>query len=189
MKSTLLITVATLAFAVAIPNVASPQPADSTAAPTARSSGSQSNIKDKIYYGGNVTLSFGNSKRVGIFPLVAYKAMPNLSLGIKLGYEYVNYDVGGPSHNYGGGVFSRYRVVPQLYAHAEYQAVNYEIFSTETTSSRETVPFLLLGGGFSQLIAPRTWAYAEVLFDVLQDDKSPYKDWEPFVSFGVGVGF
>ena len=29
----------------------------------------------------------------------------------------------------------------------------------------------------------------EVLFDVLQDPKSPYKPWEPQVSVGVGVGF
>jgi hypothetical protein len=29
----------------------------------------------------------------------------------------------------------------------------------------------------------------EVLFDVLQDDNSPYEDWSPFVSVGVGVGF
>jgi len=30
---------------------------------------------------------------------------------------------------------------------------------------------------------------AEVLFDVLQNDKSPYSRWEPFYSVGVGVGF
>jgi hypothetical protein len=29
----------------------------------------------------------------------------------------------------------------------------------------------------------------EVLFDVLQDSNSPYEDWAPFVSIGVGVGF
>ena len=26
-------------------------------------------------------------------------------------------------------------------------------------------------------------------FDVLNDSNSPYKNWDPFVSFGVGVGF
>jgi len=35
----------------------------------------------------------------------------------------------------------------------------------------------------------RTWAYAEVLVDVLQDNNSPYEDWEPVISVGVGVGF
>ena len=43
--------------------------------------------------------------------------------------------------------------------------------------------------GFVQPIGRNTVAYAEVLFDVLQDEKSPYKSGEPFFSIGVGVGF
>jgi hypothetical protein len=39
------------------------------------------------------------------------------------------------------------------------------------------------------MMTANTWAYVEVLFDVLQDNNSPYDDWEPFVSVGVGVGF
>jgi hypothetical protein len=31
--------------------------------------------------------------------------------------------------------------------------------------------------------------FIEVLVDVLNDDNSPYEEWDPFVSFGVGVGF
>jgi len=50
------------------------------------------------------------------------------------------------------------------------------------------VPFLLLGGGLVQRISPRTALTVEVLFDVLQDDNSPYDSGEPFVSVGVGVG-
>jgi hypothetical protein len=69
--------------------------------------------------------------------------------------------------------------------------ISYEFFipapNLEFESTRDWVPFLLLGGGLSRQIAPRTWAYAELLFDVLHDDKSPYDDWEPFVSVGVGV--
>jgi hypothetical protein len=37
-------------------------------------------------------------------------------------------------------------------------------------------------------MGPRTSIYAEVLFDVLQDEDSPYADWEPHVTVGVGVG-
>jgi hypothetical protein len=31
--------------------------------------------------------------------------------------------------------------------------------------------------------------FVQVLFDVLQNNDSPYDDWEPFFSIGIGVGF
>ncbi len=166
---------------------ATPPPATptQTAAPTTKPS-----WRERIYYGGTVTFSFGNATRIGIAPMVAYKVTPKLSAGVEVTYEYVNYDdFDQSSNNYGGSVFGRFRFVPQLYAHAEYQVVNYELPTGVNTSSRETVPFLLVGGGFSRRVAPNTWAYVEVLVDVLQDEQSPYEDWDPVVSVGVGVGF
>jgi len=143
-----------------------------------------------MYYGGSVTLSFGSSSsRIGIFPMVAYKLTPRLSLGGEFGYEYVNYDSPNVSaHNYGGGVFSRFRIAPPIYAHAEFKAINYEIPTVNGGSFRDTVPFLLVGGGLVQPAGPRASAYAQVLFDLLQDDNSPY-GWDPIFEVGVGVGF
>ena len=66
---------------------------------------------------------------------------------------------------------------------------SYEYPTLLDESVREWVPFLLLGAGYVQPVGPRTSVFAEVLFDVLQDDKSPYKGGEPFFSIGVGVGF
>ena len=80
-----------------------------------------------------------------------------------------------------------------MYAHAEFAYWSYENAIDITNQGYETervwVPFLLLGGGFSQMISPNVWAYAEVLFDVLNDTNSPYDEWDPFISIGVGVGF
>jgi hypothetical protein len=147
-------------------------------------------LSERIYYGGSVTLSFGSSTtRIGFFPMVAYKLTPRLSLGGELGYEYVDYDNPNFSaHNYGGGVFSRFRIAPPIYAHAEFKAVSYDIPDVSGNSSRETVPFLLVGGGFIKSVGPRTSAYAQVLFDLLQDENSPY-GWDPIFEIGVGVGF
>lgn len=143
-----------------------------------------------IYWGGSITLSFGNPTHVGISPLVGFKLTPKMSIGTELTYEYLKYDGAREgSNNYGGSAFTRYRILPQFYGHAEYRAISYEILTSPTTSYRETVPFLLVGGGLSQLVAPRTYAYAEVLFDLLNDDLSPYDSGDPIISFGVGVGF
>jgi hypothetical protein len=172
--------------------------ADSIAAPVATTPppaqvapASKPPLRDRIYFGGSVVFSMGGDvSTIGVYPMVAYKLRPKWSVGLEAGYEHVSYDdIDQSADNYGGSLFTRYRILPRMYAHAEYQMINYEVFTSPVTSDREWVPFLLLGGGLSTMIAPRTWAYAELLFDVLRDNNSPYDDWEPFVSVGVGVGF
>lgn len=143
-----------------------------------------------IYYGGSITLGFGSAFRIGVFPLVGLRLTPKLSVGAQAGLEYANYDgPGREATNYGGALFARYRVIPQLYLHGEGRYVSYELFGIGDNSSREWVPFVLLGGGFVQPVSPRTSVYVEALFDVLQDSESPYDDWEPFVRVGVAVGY
>ena len=167
-----------------------PPPSTTSTAPAASSSGSS--LKEKLYFGGTVTLSFsGDTSQIGFFPMVGYKITPKLSGGVEVGYEYVSYDepIDESTSNYGAGVFGRYRLTPKIYGHVEYEAINYEIFTGVGQSDRETINFLLVGGGYIQPIAPRTSLYAEVLFDVLQEEDSPYDDWEPFFSVGIGVGF
>jgi cytochrome c1 len=169
------------ADSVAAAPVSSPPPAQSSKPP----------LRDRIYFGGSVVFSIGGDvSTIGVYPMIAYKLRPKWSVGLEAGYEHVTFDDFDQSaDNYGGSLFTRYRVIPRMYLHAEYQMINYEVFTSPTTSDREWVPFLLLGGGLSTMMRANTWAYVEVLFDVLQDGNSPYDDWEPFVSVGVGVGF
>jgi hypothetical protein len=151
------------------------------------------------YYGGEVGFGFSSDYfSIGIEPIVGYKITPKFSLGGKIGYTYISDSRYDPlptlnTSNYGGSIFSRYRIIPQLYAHAEFAYWSYENAIDVTADGYETervwVPFLLLGGGFSQMISPNVWAYAEVLFDVLNDNNSPYDEWDPWISVGVGVGF
>ena len=148
--------------------------------------------KSKLYYGGNVNLSIGNYTVIGATPLVGYKVSPQFSVGGQLAYEYVRdrrYSTDYETSNYGLSIFSRYRVVPQLYVHAEFSEMNYKLYNNLGGSERTWVPFLWLGGGFSQPISRNTWLNAQVLFDVINNENSPYKDWEPFYSIGFGVGF
>jgi hypothetical protein len=149
-------------------------------------------IGQRIYFGGNVGLTFGSYTRVALYPYVAYKFTPKFSGGVKVLYEYVKdnrYVSAYESSNYGGSFFTRYRVFPQLYLHAEYEMVNYQLYDFNGEKVREWVPFLYLGGGYSQNIGGNAWLNVQVLFDVLQDSRSPYGQWEPIFSVGVGVGF
>ena len=124
--------------------------------------------------------------------MVGYKITPKLSGGIKIVYEYINdsrYEAARTWHDYGGSLLLRYRIIPSVYAHAEYAYMSYQVTVKNYTSERDWVPFLLLGGGYSQLVGGNTWAYVQVLFDVIQDEKSPYDTSDPFISVGVSVGF
>ena len=155
--------------------------------------------ESRWYYGGNIGFSFWNDYfYLGVYPLVGYKVTPKLSLGAKVGYAYISDDRYEPlpalnTSNYGASLFSRYRIIPQLYAHAEFAYWSYEnainITSQGYDTERVWVPYLLLGGGFSQNVGPNIWLFAEVLFDVINDENSPYESGEPFISFGAGVGF
>jgi hypothetical protein len=181
----------TAAPAVAPPATTAPSAAPTTTAATPATAPASRNSKrnDKIYYGGTVTLGFGTNTSIGVFPMIGYKLTPKISGGVEAGYQHVSYSNNHSTESYGGSLFARYRVGRALFAHGEYQSYNYEIFHTANSSSREWVPALLLGGGIVKPISPRTAAYAEVLFDVLQDKNSPYGSWEPVVYLGVSVGF
>jgi hypothetical protein len=151
------------------------------------------NLSEKIYYGGTFGISLGSYTMIGVYPLIAYKFTPKLSAGVKFTYQYVSdsrYSTTFTTSNYGGSVFSRYRVTPRFYAHIEYEQMNYDLYDNiNNSSSREWVPFLYVGAGYSQNLGKNVWLNLQVLFDVLQNEKSPYNNWEPFFSIGIGAGF
>ncbi len=153
----------------------------------------------KWYFGGNIGANFWNNYLlISAEPMVGYKVTPQFSLGSKLHYSFIrdtkNDDQTYTYNNFGGSVFARYSPVPLGYLHAEFNFTNYQKYSLNSTtnkyeSSRVWVPAVLVGAGYTQPIGPNATAYAEVLFDVLQDKNSPFKKWEPVVHVGVAVGF
>jgi len=146
--------------------------------------------KSRIYYGGYVTMNFSrNYSVVGAQPLVAYKLTPKLSVGAQVSYEYIHYDQYDDGSNYGASIFNRFRVTPRLYTHAEFSVMSYKWFYDDRDGDRKVAPMFFVGGGYSQPISRNTWLNAQVLFDVLNHENSPYKDWEPYFSLGIGVGF
>ncbi|MEN8192766.1 MAG: hypothetical protein ABFS12_08100 [Bacteroidota bacterium] len=153
----------------------------------------ESQKESKVYFGGGIGFNFlGDYFRISIEPMVGYKVTPKLSAGVKLMYEYVDdsrYRTAVTSNNYGGSVFTRYRVIPSLFAHAEFAYYSYKHRTELIEGDRNWVPFLLLGGGYSHRIGGNTWLYAMALWDVIQDENSPYKAGEPWISVGVSVGF
>ena len=149
--------------------------------------------KSRIYYGGYVTMNFSkNYSVIGAQPMVAYKLTPKLSVGMQFAYEYISdkrYSFEQNGSNYGFSIFSRLRVTQRLYAHTEFEMMSYKWFYSDGSDDRKWAPIFYVGGGYSQPISKNVWLNAQVLFDVLNHENSPYKDWEPYFSIGIGVGF
>lgn len=157
------------------------------------------NNTGKWYFGGNIGLNFWSDYfLISVEPMIGYNVSSKFSLGIKPHYSYIKDNNDNIQdftyHNFGGSVFARYTPIPLGYLHAEfaynnYEQYNYNSISQNYESERVWVPFLLLGAGYRQPLGPNTTAYAEVLFDVIQDKNSPFKKWEPIVHAGVAFGF
>ncbi len=149
----------------------------------------KSGFTKNFYFGGNFNFSIGSYTSIGVWPLIGYKATPKLSVGLQPGYEYLKYNLGTgnsfETSNYGIRTFTRYRIIPEAYAHVEYAAINFETWD----SDRIWVPFLFVGGGYTQQIGGSTFAYVQLLFDVINDKNSPYRSGEPFWSVGIIAGF
>ncbi len=153
---------------------------------------SAGSLFDKMYFGGNIGASFGTVTQYSLHPYAAYKFTPQFSIGGKYIYEYLKDKRYTPSYetsNYGGSVFTRYRLFKPLYVHVEYQVLNSEVYTDDFNTERIWVPFLFVGGGYSHKLGSNAWLNMQVLFDVLQDPNSPYEEWEPSFSVGVGFGF
>jgi hypothetical protein len=124
--------------------------------------------------------------------MVGYKVIPRLSVGAKIRYDYISDNrFTEPYHtsNYGGSVFTRPSLIKSLYLHTEFAGYNYELYNESGESDRKWVPFLFVGAGFNQRVGKRTSLNAQILFDVLQNENSPFRRWEPFYSLGMSVGF
>ena len=81
------------------------------------------NEPSKVYWGGELGLSFGNYFRISVVPLVGYKVSPKFHVGAKLGFAYIEdkryEDTKITSFNYGGSLFTRYLLFRGLYAQGE----------------------------------------------------------------------
>lgn len=147
-------------------------------------------LRDRLYFGGNVGLYFGTISSVSVEPFVGYKVdqQGKFSVGTGISYWYYKdsyYDI--ETNSYGYRIFSRYRVLQPVFLHAEWAQQNYEFYYINGLTTREWVPMLLLGGGYVSGGEGASFM-VQVLWDVLQDPRSPYGG-SPIISVGVGFGF
>jgi hypothetical protein len=72
-------------------------------------------------------------------------------------------------------------------AEVEYETLNMEYINYSYEEVRRWVPSLFIGGGYIQSVGGRGFASFAILWDVLEDEYSPYTN--PLIRIGFGVGF
>ncbi len=148
-------------------------------------------FKKKLYAGGNLGLTFGTYTTIMIAPILGIRWSPKISTEIGVEYNFSKYNYYGTDYNYhqyGGRVNAQYFFIPQLFAHAEFVGLSMERNVDVNTKVRSFVPFLYLGAGYRQYMSKRSYVSFRVLFDVLNNENSPYSPGEPYFSVGFGVG-
>lgn len=146
-------------------------------------------FKDRLVFGGNIGLSFGDITYIAAEPLVGYRLTSELIAGIGLRYiyyqnKYYNYT----SSIYGGSLFGRYYLIKGIFVETSLELNNLQAFDPlDQQLSRIWVPSWLVGAGFSSSFGQGAGFYFSILYDLLQDPNSPYYR-QPVIRLGLGLG-
>lgn len=152
-------------------------------------------LADRLWFGGGVGLSFGTVTAIQLDPLVGYKVDTDgkFTVGAGASYWYLRdsrFAINNTFEGYGYRPFVRYRFIEQAFAHAEFLHMNVDTYNFFTDRiERIWVPHILVGGGYVQSLGGRSSIFLQVLFDVLQDPNSIYRNQGPIWGGGVGFGF
>lgn len=148
---------------------------------------------DKVYFGGNFGLQFGNQTVIDINPLIGYRLTDKLSVGTSITYIY--YKVTDPyniyptysTNIYGASLFTRYFLLENIFAHVEGEVLNLEVPNYFLHRyERQNVFGFYVGGGYRQEIGDRSSLNIMLLYNLNQDRNSPYQN--PIIRIGFGFG-
>jgi len=151
----------------------------------------------KLVVGGSLNAGFSNGgTSAGINPIVGYKFTDHFLAGVGLGYQYYRYIsyTDYYNNNYFStdniiypSIWARYFVYRNFFVDATFE---YDFISQRdpidanpaspnygdlvNTTTNINVPCMLVGIGYKWMITGRVSFFAEVMYDVLQEDNSPY---------------
>lgn len=164
--------------------------------------------KENLFTGGSISLGFSNNSfQAGASPFFGYSIAPWIDAGITVNYNYVSYrdvyitgsDDKLRRSTYGGGAFTRIYPVRFLFLQGQFEhnfITQKYIPGNGGTTQKDKVEAnsLLLGAGFASGRYPgsgQAFFYLSVLFDVLNNEYSPYKRSDgsilPIIRGGVQV--
>jgi hypothetical protein len=159
--------------------------------------------KSRLFFGGNLGLSFGDYTIINVSPQVGYRFTDMFAAGAGINYIYYNYKYYASdgslferdTYSYAGlSVFGRLYPIRQFFIQVQPE-LNYVWGTQKFYYPSETqyklpsqfVPSVLMGGG-AAIPAGNGAVTISVLYDVIQNSLSPYYHQAVF-AFGFNIGF
>lgn len=146
-------------------------------------------LSERMFFGGDLGLLFGNRTLIDISPIVGIKINSQISIGGGPIFQYYSFRSQSEDFStttYGGRVLGRYYIGETFFAHAEFQTISLEHYNNfRNQLVRSTVPIALLGGGYLQNLGGDVYLNIQILIDVIEDTYSPYIN--PIIRGGIIV--
>ncbi len=173
MKKLILSLVVVLFFATTC--FAQPKPKDANAAKP------KFNLKEKLYYGANVSLSFGtNSGVFDLSPNLGYKINDMFSVGPQVIYTNYIFKSGNTKYNFniiGGGIFARALVLPNIFLQAEYDILSVpKTYVGNKVTERVYSDEKMVGIGLKNQFGEKACYYFTIMYDIAPTQFSPYNN-------------
>lgn len=137
------------------------------------------NQPSRWFIGGNLGMQFGTVTVLDISPHAGYKLTNRLSFGAGITYQYVKEGKGDYAYSsnvFGARAFSSYAIIPEVFAYAEYEVLNYEVPINTNDYARKNVSSVLVGGGYRQLIGPNMYSDIMILWNLTESPNSRYSN-------------
>jgi hypothetical protein len=155
----------------------------------------KSKFAENFIFGGFFGLQFGSATYVGISPMAGYYITPKIVTGIGATYEYYYekwYSKSISSSIFGGRIYGQYTFIDEIgkstryktnmgfFGQVEYEAINLDRDFSDTQKSSKTNRYwlhgVLVGGGIKQIIGKHSSFNISVMFNILEDKRSPYSN-------------
>lgn len=178
--------------------------------------GNEKSFSDRITFGGNFGLQFGNATLIDISPNVGYYLRDNVVTGIGLTYKYYRFkdfykiDNGQYIETYdykvnmmGGSVFTSYyiksdfvEILNNIFLHAEYEPLLLKfdeymmdpyLYDIIVNKRSEWVHSIFVGGGYRQQLGERVFFHILALWNLNESYYTPYEN--PVIRIGINVGY
>lgn len=147
---------------------------------------------ERFYVGGGFGLGFSSfSDYVAVSPNIGYRITERGSIGIGVLYQYRNYkayDV--KTDDWGGSIFTRYKVFGPAFAAAEYEYINFEFVTATLTTFRGDYSSFMVGAGIAQPITRNVSFIISAMYNLTyrETDGGPYSSpWN--LRVGISAGF
>jgi hypothetical protein len=152
-------------------------------------------FKERLAFGGEVSMFFGNVTYINISPFIGYRINPDITFGIGPTYQYISVRNGTGYNTYrdnifGGRAFLRHEFGRMFFAHAEYEVLNFNFYSQIEGWGRRNVDLASLGLGYKSSIGGEfAYYYVMILYDFIQNVNVRYVYPTAPLIFKVGFMF